>query len=392
MNFYLNTTISTVTEIQGKPEAYELPVGVNILKSVLLLCFLAIGFIGNSLLCIIITRCNELRTRTNIFYVNLAIANIGVAVICIPFTLSTLFNGKWTLGLDLCRINGIVNSFWISACSFSLTATTIHKYLSVVKPLKRMLTKKRVYVMLLLVWLVSGLVSLLPTLQAEQIVYKPVSGQCGYKTAKHQYEAYYLLTLACAVFIFPTLINVVSYLLIFRALRRHRQRVRRSTIIDASGIRAQRKTIITLYAVFIVFIVTWLPFDLYSLFFILGKEALLPDWFLSFVYICAYSTCAQVPVIILYRSVRLRQELKSITNILCCHLKCCMQCLPLNITARRKSANISSEDMNMDRRCSAWYIAGHRPVLQLTEDIVKGTKTSGDTVSVRKLISIETYL
>eukprot|EP00794_Sanderia_malayensis_P003061 gene3061-3524_t len=394
-NIHPNSTTSTFTPIPSElnTSLHKLPIAVSILKSALLISFTAIGFVGNSMLCIIVVCSSELRTRTNIFYVNLAVANIGVAVMCIPLTLVTFLGSIGSVGnstmLRQCRINGIANSFWISACSFSLTATTVHKYLSVVKPLKRVLTKRKTFAMLFSVWMVSGLVSLMPTLQSDEIVYRSASGQCAFKTSNNRYEIYYLAFMASAVFICPTIINIVSYLLIFRALRRHNRRIRRSTIIDATGIRAQRRTIITLYAVFVVFLVTWLPFDVYSLFFMLGKEALLPDWFLSLVYMFAYSTCAQVPIIILYRGARLRQEAAILVSALCCGLKCCLQ----SFAARRKIANISGEDVNLDRRCSAWYIAGHRPVLNLIEDNPKVITTSAKCAKPTVLLSkIETCL
>lgn len=364
---------------------YQLPFEVIVVKALLLTIFFLVGFIGNSFLCIIVARNHETRTRTNIFYFNLAIANLGQAVVCIPFTLSTLFTGRWALGTNLCYVNGIANSFWISACTFSVTATTMHKYFSVVKPLKRTLTKRRVYWMLFVVWAASGLVCIWPIFRVEKFVYKPASGQCGFDGNNRRHEMYYLLFLAFAVFILPTFINAFCYARIFKALERHRRRIRKTSIIDESGIRAQRRTIITLYAVFVIFLITWLPFDIYSLFFILDKEALLPDWFLGFVYICAYSTSAQVPLIVIHRSVRLKEELKIIAKRLFCSLPCMRK-------FRGTRNKISFAEIDLDRRCSGWYIAGHGPVLQLTETDSKETRTPAVVNRTYRVFAIETCL
>ena len=347
------------------------------IQALLLICFMFAGLIGNLCVCVFMSRTRELRTRTNTFYVSLCIANIGIAVTSIPFSLSSTLTGGWALGITSCRINGIINPFWITASCFSVTATTIHKYLSITRPMKRHITRRKVYAMIFTVWLASGVISIWPIVHVKQIVYKPLAGHCGYSPSYHRHEVYYLIALACAVFLCPTLINSYCYVVMFRALNQHRLRIERSTIIDASGVKAQRRSAETILVVFVVFFITWLPFNIFSVLFASNREDLIPDWLLAVAYICAYSTCVQIPFVIIYRSTKLCNDFK---RALCSTL--CMGCPRASFI--RQSVNRDGDPCRteLDRRCSAWYIAHESAVLRLEEEVeVNDTCTSWSYVN-----------
>lgn len=361
-NSSFNTTFTNATTGNKLRDLInnEQPIALRAVQAFILIAIMLVGFGGNSCLTIIITRSRKLRTRTNIFYISIAVANIGIAVLCIPFTLSSIFTGKWTLGDDLCYVNGILNPFYISACCYSVTTTTIHKFYSMTRPLTCAITRRRVYFLILAVWAASGLICIWPILQKEHIVYKPAAGHCGYRISEKRDEVYYLIFLACAVFLCPTLINTYCYVRIFRALRHHRARMKTSTVIDATGFRAQRRSIVTLYAVFVLFFLTWLPFNVYSILFVLNREDLVPNWMLAVAFICAYSTCAQIPVIVIYRSAQFRRDF--------CRVFCFAQWRNARRTnSQRKNANRISRQgaSDLERKASAWYIGSERPVLEL---------------------------
>ena len=354
----VNGNFSTARSSNAQSTAFKA------IQALLLICFMLCGFIGNVLVCVFMSRTRELRTRTNTLYISLCIANIGITVTSIPFTLSSAFSGKWALGTVLCRINGIINPFWITASCFSVTATTIHKYLSITYPMKRHITRSKVYLMIFTVWLASALISIWPIIHATRIVYKPLAGHCGYSPSEHRQEAYYLIALACAVFLCPTLINSCCYVVMFRVLNQHRLRIERSTIIDASGIKAQRRNIVTLLVVFVVFFITWLPFNIFSVLFALNRDDLIPNWLLAVAYICAYSTCVQIPFVIIYRSAKLHSDFKRVLSLVLCKA-----CFRTSFIHRMGNRDSDLSGIGLDRRCSAWYIPNERPVFRLKEEV-----------------------
>ena len=62
-----------------------------------------IGLIGNALVCIAVYRNHTMRTVTNYFIVNLAVADFLVLLLCLPFTVLWDITETWFLGLTLCK-------------------------------------------------------------------------------------------------------------------------------------------------------------------------------------------------------------------------------------------------------------------------------------------------
>ena len=61
-----------------------------------------LSIVNNSLVVAVIYRNHQLRTITNIFIANLAVADILVSILVLPITLlGNLFEGKWILAITL---------------------------------------------------------------------------------------------------------------------------------------------------------------------------------------------------------------------------------------------------------------------------------------------------
>lgn len=74
-----------------------------------------IGLIGNALVCIAVYRNHSMRTVTNYFIVNLAVADFMVILICLPPTVLWDVTETWFFGTAMCRI---VLYFQVSASYF----------------------------------------------------------------------------------------------------------------------------------------------------------------------------------------------------------------------------------------------------------------------------------
>lgn len=61
--------------------------------------------IGNTLVCLVIVRTQRMRTTRNFLLVNLAVADLTVALLCIPFEVALkLTYPRWPLGPVMCKI------------------------------------------------------------------------------------------------------------------------------------------------------------------------------------------------------------------------------------------------------------------------------------------------
>lgn len=92
----LNTTMNS-TEMALMPDLlYRHSMGLTILYCVAYLFVFAVGLVGNCFVIAVVFRTPRMRTVTNFFIVNLAVADILVIVFCLPATLmSNIFVRKY---------------------------------------------------------------------------------------------------------------------------------------------------------------------------------------------------------------------------------------------------------------------------------------------------------
>lgn len=124
----LNTTISTIhSHVNSYPVTYYFVPFYAILFFV--------GTFGNGLVLISITRSVRLRTVTNTYLLNIAIADF-LLLLSIPFLIITILANGWIFGNILCKmyynfihINQYVGSLLLAALSFD-------RYLAVCHPVR----------------------------------------------------------------------------------------------------------------------------------------------------------------------------------------------------------------------------------------------------------------
>lgn len=61
--------------------------------------------LGNGLVIVVVLRNRGMRTRTNLFLCNLAVADLLCAVIDMPFSLITVASGRWIFNDDICKVS-----------------------------------------------------------------------------------------------------------------------------------------------------------------------------------------------------------------------------------------------------------------------------------------------
>lgn len=83
----------------------ELPIELRTTATVVCALVLALGITGNLLVPYVVFRTKELRNSTNIFLINLSIADLLVLVVCMPTVLIELHSNPevWILGERMCK-------------------------------------------------------------------------------------------------------------------------------------------------------------------------------------------------------------------------------------------------------------------------------------------------
>lgn len=117
----------------------------------------AIG--GNLVILYLILRLPSMRTVTNLFMLNLALGDLLMAVLCIPFTsASNLLLRSWPFGSVLCGLVSYAQAASVLASAYSLLFISLDRYNALVRPLRRRCTKQHVHRFIGLIWLLALLI------------------------------------------------------------------------------------------------------------------------------------------------------------------------------------------------------------------------------------------
>ena len=219
-------------------------VGFTILFALMVIC----NLVGNTLVILVVTLNRSMRTPTNYLLVNLASADMVVAVfIGLQFIATPTFtHPQGTLGSVLCKIITGGNPGWVGAVAsvFSLVAIAIERYWAVLHPhsQKIKLTKKKILILALLSWIVS-IIWAIPGFWATTYI-KEIKG-CAHSFSKPIYAKLYTVGWSVVAGVIPITImgrlySKVVYRLWFanstnaessqRALLRYRKRVTKMVI------------------------------------------------------------------------------------------------------------------------------------------------------------------
>lgn len=125
------------------------------------LVFLA-GVSGNALVCLVVLRRRAMRASvTNLLVANLALSDILLCALAVPFTPLYLFLRRWPFGAALCRAVPFAQGVSVYVSSLTLTAIAAHRFRAVVHPLRpRLLRPRSCAALVAALWAASALLTL----------------------------------------------------------------------------------------------------------------------------------------------------------------------------------------------------------------------------------------
>ncbi|XP_041640395.1 alpha-1D adrenergic receptor [Cheilinus undulatus] len=137
-----------------------------IVVGVFLSVFIMVAIVGNILVILSVVCNKHLQTVTNFFIVNLAMADLLLSIIVLPFSASLEVLGCWVFGRVFCNIWAAVDVLCCTASILSLCIISVDRYIGVKHCLKypSIMTERRAVAILLLVWVLSTVISVGPLL------------------------------------------------------------------------------------------------------------------------------------------------------------------------------------------------------------------------------------
>ncbi|XP_044585486.1 tachykinin-like peptides receptor 99D isoform X1 [Cotesia glomerata] len=153
-----NITYDNVTDIDSNK--FTLPLWRQILWYCLFVSMIIVATGGNLIVIWIVLVHKRMKSVTNIFLVNLSIADTLVSMLNVTFNFYYMLHSHWTFGNLYCKVSQFISVVTICASVFTLMAISIDRYRAIIKPLRQKMSRRTTLMVALIIWVVSSILSL----------------------------------------------------------------------------------------------------------------------------------------------------------------------------------------------------------------------------------------
>ncbi|XP_076248202.1 ecdysis triggering hormone receptor isoform X2 [Calliopsis andreniformis] len=198
-----------------------LPAYIRTTSMVVCIIVMVLGIIGNLMVPLVVFRGKDMRNSTNIFLVNLSVADLCVLLICTPTVLVEVNSGPqvWPLGEHMCKAVPFVELTVAHASVLTILAISFERYYAICEPLKAgyVCTKARATFLCLLAWVAAALctspILLMVSYEVEENADGTSIPTCN-TVANNDWMIAFFFTTIIIFFVIPLLILVVLYTVI----------------------------------------------------------------------------------------------------------------------------------------------------------------------------------
>ncbi|OCT99675.1 neuropeptide Y receptor type 2 [Xenopus laevis] len=252
-----------------KPELIDITKLLSV-QVVLILAYSSIiilGVLGNSLVIYVVIKFKTMRTVTNFFIVNLAVSDLMVNTLCLPFTLVYTLLDDWKFGTVLCHLVTYSQGLAVQVSTVTLMVIALDRHRCIVYHLESKISTKICFMIIGITWVCSALLASPLAIFKEYSVIVISSDfhiqACSEKwpVGDLNYGTIYSISMLLIQYIVPLAIISYAYIRIWTKLKNH--------VSPGGGNdnyhQRRRKTTKMLVAVVVVFAVCWLPFHAFQL-------------------------------------------------------------------------------------------------------------------------------
>uniref|UniRef100_A0A8D0GTD7 Galanin receptor 2 n=1 Tax=Sphenodon punctatus TaxID=8508 RepID=A0A8D0GTD7_SPHPU len=120
-----------------------------------------VGTVGNSLVLAVLLRSGQVNNTTNLFILNLGVADLCFIVFCVPFQATIYTLDDWLFGPFMCKAVHFFIYLTMYASSFTLTTVSLDRYLAIRYPLhsRELRTPRNALMAIGLIWGLSFIFS-----------------------------------------------------------------------------------------------------------------------------------------------------------------------------------------------------------------------------------------
>uniref|UniRef100_F6YFW7 Galanin receptor type 1 n=1 Tax=Monodelphis domestica TaxID=13616 RepID=F6YFW7_MONDO len=272
-----------------------------------------LGVLGNTLVITVLARSKpgKPRSTTNLFILNLSIADLAYLLFCIPFQATVYALPTWVLGAFICKFTHYFFTVSMLVSIFTLSAMSVDRYVAIVH--SRRSSSLRVSRNALLgvgvIWALS--IAMASPVAYHQRLFHRESGNltfCWEQWPNQQHKKIYVVCTFVFGYLLPLLLISFCYAKVLNHL--HKKLKNMSKKSEAS----KKKTAQTVLVVVVVFGISWLPHHVIHLWVEFGVFPLTTASFLFRVtaHCLAYSNSSVNPIIYAFLSENFRKAYKQV--------------------------------------------------------------------------------
>ncbi|XP_071375419.1 cholecystokinin receptor type A [Centroberyx affinis] len=222
-----NFGIKNISECKSEQDSSPEPKDINQTVRIFLysLIFL-LSVLGNSLIIAVLVRNRRMRTVTNLFLLSLAISDLMVSLVCIPFTLIPNLMRDFVFGTGMCKLVMYFMGVSVSVSTFNLVAISLERYSAICNPLtsRTWQTKSHAVKVISATW-VASFILMLPypissTLKPFTRLNNSTGHMCRLVWPNDVIQQSWYVSLLLLLFLIPGIVMMTAYGLISLELYR----------------------------------------------------------------------------------------------------------------------------------------------------------------------------
>ncbi|KAL4612941.1 melanopsin-A-like [Arapaima gigas] len=265
------------------------------------------GMVGNFLVMYAFCRSRSLRTPSNMFIINLAVADFLMCVTQTPIFFTTSMNKRWIFGEKGCELYAFCGALFGICSMITLMVIAVDRYFVITRPLTSIgvLSRRRALLILSAAWAYSLGWSLPPFFGWSAYVPEGLMTSCSwdYMTFSPSVRTYTML-LFTFVFFIPLFVIMYCYFFIFRAIRETNKavnKINRETTKDSvkkfHRVKNEWKMAKIALIVILLYVISWSPYSCVALTAFAGYANLLTPYMNSVPAVIAKASAIHNPII-----------------------------------------------------------------------------------------------
>ncbi|XP_072316560.1 opioid receptor, delta 1b [Eucyclogobius newberryi] len=239
----------------GAPGSLVLEVGITGLYSVICV----VGLLGNVLVMYGVVRYTKMKTATNIYIFNLALAD-ALATSTLPFQSAKYLMGTWPFGELLCKAVIAIDYYNMFTSIFTLTMMSVDRYIAVCHPVRALdfRTPGKAKIINVCIWILSSAVGVPVTIMAVTKVTSKGNTVCKLQFPEPYWDTVTNIFVFIFAFVVPVLVIIVCYGLMIQRLKSVRL-LSGSKEKDRTLRRITRMVLVVVAA----FVICWTPIHVF---------------------------------------------------------------------------------------------------------------------------------